>query len=73
VSLLGERDSLQPLLNALSLATIAKPRIAAFKAYLIARNVRRHLATVTKPRIAAYKANPTARNVRRYLVYVAKP
>jgi hypothetical protein len=63
VSLLGERDSLRPPLNALSLATIAKPRIAAFKAYLTARNVRRHLATVAKPRIAAYKANLTVRNV----------
>jgi hypothetical protein len=73
VSLLGKRDSLQPLLNALSLATITKPRIAAFKAYLIARNVQRYLATIAKPRIAAYKANLTARNVQRYLVYVAKP
>jgi hypothetical protein len=73
VSLLGERDSLRPPLNALSPATVAEPRIAAFKAHPTARNVRRHPATVAEPRIAAYKADPTARNVRRHPAYVAEP
>ncbi|KAK1912591.1 hypothetical protein P3342_004527 [Pyrenophora teres f. teres] len=73
VSLLSERDRLRSPLNALSPATVAEPRIAAYKADPTARNVQVHPATVAEPRIAAYKADPTARNVQAHPAHVAEP
>ncbi|KAI0570032.1 hypothetical protein Alg215_11305, partial [Pyrenophora tritici-repentis] len=64
VSLLSKRDRLRSPLNALSLATVAEPRIAAYKADPTARNVRRHPAYVAEPWAAAFIAGLLAGNVQ---------
>ena len=64
MSLLSERDRLQSPLNALSLATVAKPRTAAYKANPTARNVSRHPAYGAKPWAAAFIAGLQAGNVQ---------